>query len=67
MDLDLRAVETPERVDPDARTGRERFWLRPAPPFPFRWLRVAVEFAGETDRVVTAFGQDSPPTGWRSR
>jgi hypothetical protein len=67
MDLVLQAVETPERVDPDARPGRERFWLRPPPPFPFRWLRVVVEFAGETDRVVTAFGQDNPPAGRRSR
>jgi uncharacterized protein YuzE len=45
----------------DPRPGRERYWLRTRPPFPFPWLRAVVQFWGETDRLVTAFGEDSDP------
>jgi hypothetical protein len=37
--------------------------LRCRAPFPFRWMRVVVEFAGDADRFVTAFGQDNDPEG----
>jgi hypothetical protein len=43
--------------------GRERYWLRGRAPFPFRWMRVVLEFAGDADRFVTAFGQDNDPEG----
>jgi hypothetical protein len=43
--------------------GRERYWLRAQPPFRFRWLRVVVQFEGDVDHVVTAFGQDNDPEG----
>ena len=59
----LEAIRRPDYQEPDPRAGRERFWLRCSPPFPFGWLRVVVEFSGEADRFVTAFGQDNDPEG----
>ncbi len=63
LDLLLEAIERPDLQEPDVIAGRERYWLRGPGSFPFRWLRVVIEFAGETDRVVTAFGQNNPPAG----
>jgi hypothetical protein len=59
----LEAIRKPDYQEPDQRTGRERYWLRCREPFPFGWLRVVVEFAGDADRIVTAFGQDNDPEG----
>ncbi len=59
----LETIRQPDYQEPDPRAGRERYWLRCRGPFPFRWLRVVVEFAGDADRVVTAFGQDNDPEG----
>jgi hypothetical protein len=63
LELLLVAIRNPTMQEPDPRPGRERFWITAQPPFPYRWLRVVVEFEGATDRVVTAFGQDNPPDG----
>jgi hypothetical protein len=59
--LVLDAIRQPDLQEPDSLAGRERYWLRADPPFPFRWLRVVVEFAGTTDRLITAFGQNNDP------
>jgi hypothetical protein len=59
----LEAIRQPDLQEPDPRPGRERYWLRCRAPFPFRWMRVVVEFAGDADRFVTAFGQDNDPDG----
>lgn len=59
----LEAIRHPDFQEPDPHPGRERYWLRCRAPFPFRWLRAVVEFAGDADRFVTAFGQDNDPEG----
>ena len=61
LDLLLTAIRGPDFQEPDPRPGRERYWLRTQPPFPFAWLRAVVQFEGDVDRVVTAFGQDNDP------
>lgn len=63
LELLLAAIRAPDIQEPDPRPGRERYWLRTKLPFPFRWLRTVVEFEGDVDRVVTAFGQDNGPDG----
>lgn len=63
LNLLLTAIRNPDFQAPDPRPGRERYWLRTQPPFPFRWLRAVVQFEGDVDRVVTAFGQDNDPDG----
>jgi hypothetical protein len=63
LDLLLAAIRRPDFQEPDPRPGRERYWLRVQPPFRFRWLRTVVQFEGDVDRVVTAFGQDNQPEG----
>jgi hypothetical protein len=62
LELLLAAIRQPDLQEPDPRPGRERYWLRARPPFPFHWLRAVVQFEGDVDRVVTAFGQDNGPT-----
>jgi hypothetical protein len=57
----LAALEAPDLRQPDPRAGRERFFRRGGPQ---AWVRVVVEFAGEFDRVVTAFPQRNDPEGW---
>jgi hypothetical protein len=59
----LEAIRHPDFQEPDPHPGRERYWLRCRAPFPFRWMRVVVEFVGDADRFVTAFGQDNDPEG----
>jgi hypothetical protein len=63
QDTLLEAIRQPNFQEPDPHPGRERYWLRCRELFPFRWMRVVVEFAGDTDRFVTAFGQDNDPEG----
>jgi hypothetical protein len=63
LELLLNTLRAPDLQEPDPRPGRERYWLRARPPFRFRWIRAVVEFSGEVDRVVTAFGQDNDPEG----
>jgi len=63
LDLLLAVIRRPDFQEPDPRPGRERYWLRTRPPFRFRWLRAVVQFDGDVDRVVTAFGQDNDPEG----
>ncbi len=63
LELLLAAIRRPDLQEPDPHPGRERFWLRTQPPFRFRWLRVVVQFEGDVDHVVTAFGQDNDPEG----
>lgn len=52
------AIEHPEYREPDGRAGRERLFRRGGPD---RWVRVVIEFAGDFDRVVTAFSQTVDP------
>jgi hypothetical protein len=63
LDLLLKTLQSPDLQEPDPRPGRERYWLRAHAPFQFRWIRAVVEFSGEVDCVVTAFGQDNDPEG----
>ena len=63
LELLLRAISTPNFQEPDPRPGRERYWLHTKPPFPFGWLRAVVQFEGDTDCIITAFGQDNEPDG----
>ena len=53
------ALEFPDHQEADAKPGRERYLKQGAGPG--RWLRVVIEFAGETDRLITAFGQRQDP------
>lgn len=61
FELLLTGIRRPDFQVPDPVPGRERYWLRTHRSFPFRWLRVVVQFEGDVDRVVTAFGQDNDP------
>jgi hypothetical protein len=63
LDLLLAAIRTPDFQEPDPRPGRERYWLRTQPLFPFPWLRAVVQLKGDVDHVVTAFGQNNEPDG----
>jgi hypothetical protein len=63
LELLLTAIRQPHFQEMDPRPGRERYWLRTQRPFSFRWLRVVVQFEGDVDHVVTAFGQDNDPEG----
>lgn len=63
QDTLLEAIARPDFQEPDPHPRRERYWPRCRAPFPFRWLRVVVEFAGDADDFVTAFGQDNDPEG----
>lgn len=63
LDLLLTAIRNPDFQESDPRPGRERYWLRTHAPFPFSWLRAVVQFEGDVDRVVTAFGQNNEPDG----
>jgi hypothetical protein len=63
LEVLLEAIRRPDFQEPDPRPGRERYWLRMQSPFRFRWLRAVVQFEGNVDRVVTAFGQDNEPEG----
>jgi hypothetical protein len=63
LELLLAAIRQPDFQEPDPHPGRERYWLRTQPPFRFQWLRVVVQFEGDVDHVVTAFGQDNEPEG----
>jgi hypothetical protein len=65
LELLLKTIRSPDFQEPDPRPGRERYWLRTQPPFPFYWLRAVVQFEGDTDRLITAFGQDNEPEGLR--
>ncbi len=60
----MTTVQAPDHREPDSRTGRERYFGRGGP---FGWIRVVSEFAGENDRVVTAFPQSNDPRegAWR--
>jgi hypothetical protein len=60
----VKTIEHPEHREPDVAPGRERYFRRCGPQ---RWIRAVVEFAGETDRLVTAFPQANDPPGWRGR
>jgi hypothetical protein len=53
-------IESPDHREPDQAPGRERYFRRGGPQ---RWIRVVIEFAGETDRLVTAFPQSNDPSG----
>jgi hypothetical protein len=64
LELLLAAIRRPDFQEADPCPGRERYWLRAQPSFRFRWLRTVVQFEGDVDRVVTAFGQDNEPEGF---
>jgi hypothetical protein len=51
-------IEKPTYVEPDVKPGRQRLFRRVAGG---RWIRVVLEFAGDFDRVVTAFPQTNDP------
>jgi hypothetical protein len=55
----VSTIEAPDHREPDQIAGRDRYFRRGGPQ---RWLRVVTEFAGETDRLVTAFPQVNDPT-----
>ncbi|HSS05276.1 MAG TPA: hypothetical protein VLK89_08850 [Solirubrobacterales bacterium] len=57
-------IEHPDYREPDARAGRERLFRQGGPD---HWIRVVIEFAGDFDRVVTAFSQFSDPRPGRQR
>jgi hypothetical protein len=57
----MLTISRPDVREDDPRPGRERFFRRGVGPD--RWMRVVVEFRGERDLVVTAFGQSNDPTG----
>jgi hypothetical protein len=57
-------IEHPEYREPDPRPGRERLFGRGGPD---GWIRVVIEFAGDLDRVVTAFPQTEDPSRRRRR
>jgi uncharacterized protein YuzE len=54
----VTTIREPEFRDVDARPGRERYFKRAGP---LGCIRVVTEFAGEVDRVVTAFPQSNDP------
>jgi len=54
----MLTIAFPDYREPDPRPGRERYFRRLAR---FGWLRVVTEFAGQTDRIVTAFPQANHP------
>jgi len=54
----MNTLSHPDFREPDVRAGRERFFARLAG---VGWIRVVTEFAGDSDRVVTAFPQISDP------
>jgi hypothetical protein len=59
----IETIESPEFREDDPRPGRVRQFRRGGPE---QWIRVVIEFGGETDTVVTSFPQANDPTGWRS-
>lgn len=64
LDDVMRAITRPDFREPDLRAGRERFFALVAGT---GWVRVVTEFAGDVDRVVTAFPQLSDPRKRRSQ
>lgn len=60
----MSAVSAPDYRETDPRSGRERFFGRVAGA---GWIRVVTEFAGDVDRVVTAFAQISDPRRQRGK
>jgi hypothetical protein len=57
-------IEHPDYREPDPAPGRERLFRRGGP---YGWIRVVLEFAGDFDRVVTAFPQTADPSRGRRR
>jgi hypothetical protein len=51
-------IEHPDYREPDDRVGRERLFKQGGPD---RWICAVLEFAGDFDRVVTAFSQFPDP------
>lgn len=59
----LRAVETPDHIEPDpVYERRTRFHLRGAGPS--RWLLVVVSYEQEPARIISAFGNRKDPRSW---
>jgi hypothetical protein len=58
----LETIRQPEFRQDDPRPGRVRLFRRTGPE---AWLRVVVEFGGDSDQIVTAFPQGNDPAGWR--
>jgi hypothetical protein len=58
----VETIESPDHREPDHAAGRERYFRRGGPQ---RWIRVITEFAGATDRLVTAFPQINDPSDLR--
>jgi hypothetical protein len=54
------SIEHPDYREPDAKVGRERLFKRGGPD---RWICVVLQFAGDFDRVVTAFSRFPDPGG----
>ena len=60
LDAIVDTLKAPDGQHPEpGLPGRERFFRRGVGPR--RWMRVVVEFRGDHDRVVTAFGHDNDP------
>jgi hypothetical protein len=59
----LRAVRTPDHVEPDPTyEQRTRFHLRGVGPS--RWLLVVVSYEQEPARIISAFGNRKDPRSW---
>jgi hypothetical protein len=59
----LRAVRTPDHVEPDPTYAqRRRFHLRGVGPS--RWLLVVVSYEQEPARIISAFGNRKDPRSW---
>ena len=64
LDEVIDALEHADVIESDPRPGRQRYYRRLVPSGGV-WLRVATEFAGPRDRLVTAFEQTQVPHGRR--
>jgi hypothetical protein len=64
LDEVMAAIMSPDHREPDVRPGRERYFRRGGP---LRWIRVVTQFAGDVDRVVTAFPQSNDPASRAQR
>jgi hypothetical protein len=58
----MDAIRMPEYRENDPQVGRQRYFRQGGPEV---WLRVVAEFAGNVDRVVTAFPQSNDPRSER--
>jgi hypothetical protein len=63
LDDVMRTIRGPDFREADPRQGRDRYFRRAGR---LGWIRVVTEFAGDVDRIITAFPQSNDPRlpGW---